>query len=207
LIRRKPTAEVMEMTLDALRGFTSNSEIGSVLREVVSEMGKSEKLVEPYLRVVDRMTSNSEISNSLIELIRNQKLTETESKVRFFESTRRMTSNTERGRVLRRATDMLDGNGRVTNAYFDAVRGMTSNTERGSILRNVIGMANLQKSTMLSVIDATRGMNSNSETASVLVALGRKMPKNDSDLKDAYKNAASRLSSDSEYRRVMEVLD
>jgi hypothetical protein len=207
LIRRKPTLDVMNMTLDALRTFTSSSAIGNVLREVVSVMDKSEKLVNPYLRAVDRMTSNSEISNALIELIRNQKLTQTESKIRFLESTRRMTSNSERGRVLRRAVDMLDGNSRVNNAYFDSVRGMTSSTERGSVLRNAIGIDNLQKSTMLSIIDGTRGMTSNSEIASVLVALGRKMPKTDSDLTDAYKSAASRLSSNSEYRRVMEVLD
>ena len=207
LLRRNQSPEVIKMALGALLKFNSNSEISSVLRDIAPLIKGQDELYTGYYQVVRRMTSNSEISNALTALLRSGSIKSTESKIGLLEATRYLTSNTSRGVVLRRAVDLLGSDARVGNAFFDSVKGMTSDSEISSVLRSVISKPGLKKMTMLSIIDATRRMTSNTEIGNVLTSLCRVMPKNDSELKNAVRSAAARLTSDSEYRRVIEMLD
>jgi len=207
LIREEPKPEIIKMCLNSLMKFTSNTEMGNVLRVAAPYMKGSDELLEAYLLAVRRMTSNTEMGNALHNLLRNNQIKSTNSKVMLLEATRRMTSNTERGNILRKCVDLLNQDSRVNQAFFDSVNGLTSNTERGSVLRAVATKPGLDKITIIGILDSTRGMTSNSEIGNVLATLSRVMPKNDTEIKSAYKSAAARLTSDSEYRRVINLID
>jgi len=207
LVKKHPNPAVIKMSLNSLLRLSSDSEKGSVLRTVAPYVKDSDELFEAYLQVTGRMGSSSEIGSVLTTLIKNGQTNTVNSKVMFFESTRHITSNSERGNVLRKSVGFIDGDSQVNTAFFNSFKGLTSNSEQGSVLRTLISKPKLDKATMLGILDATRSMTSNSELGSVLVSLSRVMPKGDQEIREAYKSAASRLSSDSEYRRVINALD
>ena len=125
----------------------------------------------------------------------------------LFEVIRKVSSSSEQGNVLRKSVDLIDSDSKVNQAFFSTVKSVSSSSEQGSILRSLVAKPKLDKITLLGIIDATQSISSNSEAGSVLEAVGKIMSKNDQELRNAYKSAASKLSSDSEYRKVMSLID
>lgn len=117
-----------------------------------------------------------------------------------------MSSNTERGSVLRDAVGILDNDEEATEAFFNAVGKMSSNTEMGSVLKKLAKEEGLNSISIIGLLEASEDLTSNTEKGEVLVTVSQIIPKNDPAIKDAYIDAARTLTSDSEYRRVMDHL-
>ncbi|MGB0524931.1 MAG: hypothetical protein ACPGJS_18305 [Flammeovirgaceae bacterium] len=206
--QKKPSEKVMKLVLQATaREFTSNSEMGSVLRVASSKLKGNPTLLQLYIEAIGRMTSNTSMGTSLADLIDSEEIQSDDVKVSILRSLRRMTSSTERGRILRRTINFLGKKPMVDDAYFEAVSGISSSSEKGYVLKEVINKVKMTQDMSLRILNATRYITSSSEVGNIMVALSRVMPKNDQKVRDAFQTAARRISSNSEYRRVIESLN
>ena len=209
LLRENHRSEkITRMVLDATaHSFTSNTEMGHVLRAVRPKLENNESLITYYLKALYPMTSNTEMGNALRPLIDENTIKSVENQLEVFKVLRRMSSNTEKGRVMRSTVKFLGKNAQVDDAFFEALSSMTSNTEKGHVIRLVINRASMSKDMSLRILNSMRYFTSNTEIGNIMVALSRVMPKNDEKVKEAYHDAARRLSSNTEYRRVMEAIN
>lgn len=209
LIRREESStKMMKMVLEAVgREFTSNHEMGSVLRAAVPKMKDDPKLAELYILAVNRMTSSTEMGNALTELIDYKPIKSTDAQISILRCSRRISSSTEKGRVLRKSTSFLGKSNEVDDAFFDALSSISSNSEKGYVMRNVINRVKMTSDMSIRVLESTRHFTSSTEIGNLMVSLSRVMPKGDPKVKEAYQQAARRLTSNTEYRRVMESLN
>lgn len=196
----------MVRVLESTGRLSSNTEMGSVLRRFnrVFPAGNNE-VSSAYFNTVNKVSSNTERGTTLRDLISNQDLGP-QDLIKLLNSTGRMSSSTEIGSVLRRAVPVLSNDPSVRNSFFDTVSKLSSSTEMGSVLRATVAEST-DKNTLISVLKTTEKLSSNTESGSVMSRVATVMSKSDPDILDAYKSAASKLTSDSEYRRVMRAID
>ena len=84
---------------------------------------------------------------------------------------------------------------------------MSSNTEIGYVLKDIIESNRLSNYEIMKILESVEKLSSNTEVSSVLVRLSKIIPKDNDRIIDAYQDAANSLSSDTEYRRVMDALN
>ena len=82
----------------------------------------------------------------------------------------------------------------------------SSNTEFGRILRGVINNPEFNKYTAYKVLESTRKLTSNTEKANVLIKISASEQIKDPEIRKLYLSTAKTLTSDSEYRRVVDKL-
>jgi hypothetical protein len=199
--------QILEMTLKSLQGLSSNTEVGEVLRELTDKL-TTDKLVPAYLEAVQSMSSNSEMSRSLIALLDSDVQMSSQTRVLFLNTSHSLSSNSELGRVLREAIILLENDDEaVTAAYLRAFSYLTSNTEKEDVLEEVIDDVELTPSLVQSIIRATKSMSSDTSKADVLVELAEEYSGRDAAFVEAYKSAAAELTSDYQFRKVMDALD
>ncbi len=192
--------------LGSIKKLTSNTEMGSVLRSIdVLNLG-SPKINEAYFLAINRMTSNSETRSVLNYTLQNHEMN-TNSWAQFFETTGRLSSNTEMGSVLSSAIDYMPFDDEtVVDGFFLATSKFSSSTEHGRVLRTMISNPAFNKYTAYKVLESARKISSNTEKGSVLVKLADTDFVNDPEIKKLYMSTAKTLTSDSEYRRVVDKL-
>ncbi len=193
--------------LGSTKKLTSNTEIGSVLRSIKELNLESPKINEAYFLAINSMTSNTEAGSVLRYTLRNHKMN-TNSWSQFFTITGRLTSNTTMGSVLSDAIDYLPlDDETIVDGFFLATSKFTSNTEHGRVLREMISSPAFNKYIAFKVLESARKLSSNTEKGSVLVRLADTEFINDPTIKKLYMNTAKTLTSDSEYRRVVDKLN
>ncbi len=189
----------------SVENFSSNTEAGSVLKASIRFIPPDKDVFIAFFEAVNSLSSNTETGSVLRKLLRETRVPD-RSRVHLFKTVGRMSSNTERGSVLRDAVGILDNDEEATEAFFNAVGKMSSNTEMGSVLRKLAKEEGLNSSSIIGLLEASEELTSNTEKGEVLVTVSQIIPKNNQDIKDAYIAAAETLTSDSEYRRVMDHL-
>lgn len=189
--------------LGSIKKLTSNTEMGSVLRSIHKVNLNNPQINEAYFLAIRSMSSNSESGSVLRYTIREFDLS-SDSWVQLFSVTGRLTSNTEMGSVLSTASNSMPFDEEVVvDAFFVAVNKFTSNTEHGRVLKGVVGSPAFNKYTAYKVLESARKMTSNTEKASVLIKVGSTEQIKDTEIRKVYLNTAQTLTSDSEYRRVV----
>jgi len=193
-----------ERLLGSIKKLTSNTEMGSVLRCIKEINLENPKINEAYFLAINSMSSNTEAGSVLRYTIRNHNMNPN-SWSQFFTVTGRLTSNTEMGSVLSYTIDAMpfDDEG-IVDGFFLATSKFSSNTEHGRILRALISNSAFNKYTAFKLLESARKISSNTEKASVLVRLADTEFVKDPSIKKLYMNTAKTLTSDSEYRRVVD---
>jgi hypothetical protein len=180
--------------------------MGSVLRSIHKLDLNNPRIADAYFLAIGSMTSNTEAGSVLRYTIREFDLS-TDSWTLLLIETGRLTSNTEMGSVLSTASKNMPYDDDVfVDAYFAAVNKFSSSTEHGRILRLVVNNPEFNKYTAYKVLESSSKIVSNTEKASVLMLVSKSEQIKDPEIRKMYMSTAKTLTSDSEYRRVIDNL-
>ncbi|UZR92361.1 hypothetical protein [Chondrinema litorale] len=197
-------ARAMERLLKSSSKISSSSEQGSILRAAVEKgLHNDQKVQTQFFDALDRISSTSEKGSVLRSLLSETTLTN-ESMVMVFKGIRSISSSSEKGATLRKSFHLVGKSTIADQEFFKAVESIDSSSEKGNVLSSLTDENNLSESVILQILKASETISSSSEKGHVLVSVSKVMDKSNTKLKDAYKEAARTISSDSEYRRVME---
>ena len=118
-----------------------------------------------------------------------------------------MTSDGERAALLRALAPryLSADDDALRKAYFAACDAFQSDGERRRALNAALAFTRVSPDVALGVIESARHMSSDGEKAEVLVALARQRALSTTGVREAFMRATRSISSDGEYRRVMEV--
>ena len=191
--------------LGSTKKLTSNTEIGSVLRSITDLNLANPSVNTAYFIAVGTMTSNTEEGSVLRHTIKYYKM-DHDTWNTLFATTGKLSSSTEKGSVLRASIREMPYEKPVLDGFFAATNHIASNTEKGRVLRAVVEDPKINKDGILGVINGSRTLASNTEKSTVLRLVSRTPFIKDEDVKSAYMAAARTLSSDTEYRRVVDAL-
>lgn len=194
-----------EAFFNALDEISSDSEAGTVLRSLIQKGQISISTKVMLIQATGNLSSNTEIGRILRDAVAFMDNT-SEINEAYFEVVGNMSSSTEMGSVLR---SMLNTK-RLTDItlipLFRTTSRMSSNTEIGRVVRTAIETYKLSTKATLALLETIEELSSDSEMGSCLRALAADLPKDNSQLLRVFKEVAASLSSDSEYRRVMDAL-
>ena len=120
---------------------------------------------------------------------------------------REMSSDGEKAALLRTLAPryLSTDEEALRNAYFSVCNSFSSDGERASALSAALPFLRVSPGVALGIIESARHMSSDGEKAEVLVALARQRALASSAIREAFMRATRSISSDGEYRRVMEV--
>jgi len=193
--------------LKSVKKLTSNTEMGSILRTINSINLKNQGVNEAYFLSVRSMTSNTEAGSVLRYTIKTHYLNE-ESWIQLLDETGRLSSNTEMASVLITASKFMPYDEEsVINAFFSAVNRFSSNTDHGRVLREVIANEHLNEFTCYKILESVKNMTSNTEKSSVMIKVSQTKFIKYPEIRKLYKNTARSLTSNSDYRRVIEAIE
>lgn len=184
--------------LEEVHQIASNS-ISALYFENLLENYKlnENELVSVCRAISDEISSNSE-RGRLYRRYSGRFMASNTLAVQFFESVSGLSSNTERGSVLRSIEKPIDFNdNKVTEAYFDGVDKLTSNTEAGSVIRNLERSQSLSNIAYVRLLVSVKKLSSNTEMGSVMRSL-KDIDMTDPDITDAWFNAIDAMSSNTE---------
>jgi len=192
--------------LASVKKLSSNTEKGSILRTINKIDFNDTGIIEAYFIAVESMTSNTETGSVLRSVLREYNLT-SNAWIRFYSTTGKITSNTEMGSVLSPASEKMPfDDEQIVDGFFVATNKLSSSTEHGRVLKHLIGQPGFNKYSAYKLLESTRRIASNTEKGSVMVRLSETEFVKDSEIKKLYINTAKTISSDSEYRRVIDKL-
>jgi hypothetical protein len=92
----------------------------------------------------------------------------------------------------------------LRNAFFEVTQTISSDSERREVLMAVLPFAQ-RPAVLRSVLESAREISSDGEKSELLVAIVRRHLLTTPPLKEVFMKITRSLSSDAEYRRVMEV--
>lgn len=192
--------------LGSIKKLSSNTEMGSILRSIHKVNLNNPQVAEAYFLAIGSMTSNTETGSVLRNTMREFDLS-TDSWSHLFTVTSRLSSNTEMGSILSAASkNMPYDDETVVDAFFVAANKFSSSTEHARVLRAVVANQEFNKYTAYKVLESARKIASNTEKGSVLIKVSESEHIKDPAIRKLYLNTAQTLSSDSEYRRVIDNL-
>lgn len=205
LIEKSPLSDAQQIELfSSVKRMSSSSEAGSVLRASIKRLSSNLMVQQNFFEAIDRISSTSEKGSVLTEYLIKHKLNPETAKY-FFRSTSLLTSSSETGNVLRRSVSQLGNNKSMVDEYLYVASRITSSSEMGSSLR-ALAKISTDEYVLIGVLDTARRISSSSEMGAVMEAVAQNMPKDNTKIREAYKSTAKSLSSDSEYRRVMDLI-
>ena len=191
--------------LGCVKKLSSNTEMGSVMRSIQTINLSNSSVNEAYFLSINSMTSNTEAGTVLRYTIKNYELNQ-DSWTTLLMATSKLSSNTEMGLVLRTAIPKMPFNQHEVDAFLTATGHIASNTEKSSVLMDMAKSSKLDKYACIGLLESARRLSSNTEKSKVLRAVAdTDFIKND-EVKSTYMAVAKTLSSDTEYRRVVEKL-
>jgi hypothetical protein len=121
--------------------------------------------------------------------------------------TREMSSDGEKAALLRAlaAHYLAVDDEALRQAFFSACETLSSDGERRSVLMAAVEYARVSPAVALGVIESSSHMSADGEKAEVLVSIARLRLFGAAGVREAFMRATRSISSDGDYRRVMEV--
>jgi beta-lactamase regulating signal transducer with metallopeptidase domain len=186
----------------AAKRMTADSEKGQLLALIAKRYQRSDALRDAYLDAVFTMTSDHERSRALIALLDRDSLP-LSAVAKVLRSTAMMTSDMNKGMVLKRISPDVFADTAVQRAYLDAIVAMTSDLERSSAISSLIKQRPLTPAVQLALLQAIVPMTSNVEKSNALLLFLDRQGIADDNVRRSFFKTAETLSSDGDYRRVM----
>jgi beta-lactamase regulating signal transducer with metallopeptidase domain len=190
----------------AVAGMTSDSDKSAVLLKLAPRVGDSGEIRSAFFGSMRAMTSDTEQRRVLDGVLRGTVSDSTLAAV--LDIARRMTSDTQRAAVLmtmverRRLSSPF-----VRERFFQAVDGMTSESMRENVLLALVRAEPRNDALYLPVINAAAKITSERQQANVLLAIATSTPAlRSAEPRARFLDTLGKLTSSSEYRRVMDAL-
>jgi hypothetical protein len=177
------------------------------LRAVLGEMGKmthfSPTMADAFGKAVEHMSSDGEKR----ELLQQYALEgDRDVLLVSMRQAKSISSDGEKAELLKATAPkyLANDDEALRKAFFDVTQTISSDGERREVLMTVLPFA--QRATvLLSVLESAREISSDGEKSELLVAIARRHLLTTPALKEVFMKITRSLSSDGEYRRVMEV--
>ena len=177
------------------------------LRGVLEQMGKmghmSSPMAEAFSKAVEHMSSDGEKR----ALLQQYALAgDREMLLVAMRQARSISSDGEKAEFLRATTRkyIAAEDEALRKAYFDVTQTISSDGEKRNVLNETLPYAQ-RASVLLSVLESARQISSDGEKSELLMAILRRHLLTSSALREVFMQITRTLSSDAEYRRVMEV--
>ncbi|MDO1449163.1 hypothetical protein Q0590_22995 [Rhodocytophaga aerolata] len=192
--------------LDAVKGISSDFEKAKVLSHVLSTK-LNESGFTKSLDAVASISSDFEKSKVLTEMLTKQELPDT-----YFKQTLTVvsgiSSDFEKSKVFNK---LISTKPKVLNEHFplllETITKISSDFEKSKTLATLLKNAQLSETQYVQWMGAVTHVHSDFEKGKLLQQASRTMPKDKPAVIEAYKKAAKTISSDFEYRKVMDNLD
>jgi len=177
------------------------------LRAVLEQMGKmghvSSPMAQAFSSAVEHMSSDGE-KRALLQQYALQG--DRDMLLVSLKQARSISSDGEKAELLRATVKRYFENDDETlrNAFFDVAQTISSDGEKREVLNAVLPFAQ-RPSVLLGVLETAQQISSDGEKSELLVTILKRRLISDPALRERFMKVTRTLSSDAEYRRVMEV--
>ena len=191
----------------ARQAGTDLSSSDGELRAVLEQMGKmghmSSPMVQAFSSAVEHMSSDGEKRALLQQYAREG---DREMLLVAIRQARSISSDGEKAEFLRATANkyLANDDESLRKAFFDVTQTISSDGEKRNVLNETLPYAQ-RPAVLLSVLESARQISSDGEKSELLVTILRRRLLTTSALREAFMQITRTLSSDAEYRRVMEV--
>ena len=107
--------------------------------------------------------------------------------------------------MLRRSIPQLSMKKEELDPFFDAVNSISSDSEKSRIIMELLEIDPLTGETISYILESTGKISSNTEKGRILRTAIEQIPEDNDELRNKFIETAKTISSDSEYRRVMDL--
>ncbi len=207
LVREKNLSPInWQAFMASARQISSSSETGAVLRQAIdASFPDNSQVMDNFFEVVDNISSSSE-QGAVLRKFLSTKEVSPGTAARLFVSVVKISSSSEQGSILREGVGMLGKQSATDKAFFDAAAKLSSSSEKGAVLRHALASNNLSREGLMLLLQTVKTLSSSHEAAQLLVKVAPKLDRNDQQMLEEFTEAAKSITSDSEYRRVMEAI-
>lgn len=188
----------------AVGHIKSDYEKSKALRKAL-ESNLSEKLMTKVLDASMDISSDYEKSKILRSIISKKDLTNKELD-KVLTSTAKINSSYEKSKVIRSVLNRNKLSDKQAVKAIDMTKRIGSDYEKSKVLRSLLSKSE-STTQFAAILDAVADMGSDYEKAKILIKVGRKLPDNNSKLKDHFTKVAKSIGSDHEYGKVMRSLN
>jgi hypothetical protein len=190
----------------AVAGMTSDGDKAAVLLKLAPRVGDSGEIRKAFFGSMRAMTSDTELRRVLDAVLRGTVSDSTLAAV--LDIARRMTSDTQRAAVLMTMVERRRLSAPfVREGFFQAVDGMTSESMRENVLLALVRAEPRNDALYVPIINAAAKITSERQQGNVLLAIATSTPAlRSTETRARFLDALGKLTSSSEYRRVMDAL-
>lgn len=182
---------------------SSDSELRAVLAQMGTTMHSSPPMAEAFGKAVEHMSSDDEKRALLEQYISKG---DRDMLLVAMRQAKSIGSDDEKGTLLRStaARYLNCDDEELHAAFFSTARTIGSDEEKRAVLAAALPYAR-QRGVLMNVLDAAKDIGSDEEKAELLIGIARQGLAATGPLHDAFLRVTKSISSDSEYRRVVEV--
>lgn len=196
-VKRIYTKDGVDAVLDEITMITSNSVSVIYFEALLDNHKLNDEENMAVTTAISRLSSNTS-RGDLYSTYSSLFLYNAKTSVIFFSNLSKLSSNSEKARVLTHITKKIDfENEDVIEAYFAVIDRMTSNTERGRVLRNLENEQELSDDTYVRLLQSVGKFTSNTEMGSTIRSMDN-MDVSNPDISEAYFNTIDKMSSNTE---------
>ena len=180
--------------------INSDFEKSNVIKYMLSKQLLNETTFFSAVRVTDNIRSDFEKSNCfrlMLSKSPNEKVL-----AEIFRAVSRMSSDFEKGNILRNASDKIKPGTPSIEPLFDAINSMSSDFEHANVLKSLIRSANGDEAMYINILRSAADISSDFEKSNVLTLAASRMPRTDK-VNDEYVKAAKTINSSFEFGNVM----
>jgi len=205
LKKRELNSAIAYHLFNSMESFSSNYEIKRVMNSIPPMELSDQRTIHSFFAATGNLSSNYELKKVLTYALSTHHFSN-EAFLAFIRSLNEFSSNYELSETMKHAIPFLPESEEVREKFIAATEHFTSNMELNSVLTSYIKQINLNKSDFVNILKACEHFSSNYELAKILKRLVDQLPENEPEIYNAFLNSLEKISSDSEYRKIMNKL-
>ncbi|WP_430815392.1 hypothetical protein [Carboxylicivirga sp. RSCT41] len=141
--------------LHAIDDFSSEREKGALMLYLIPYLPKDEVVMDAFRDVLDDMSDSyyilkGEITTALLDaaLESGKRKSDKSTLLNYLETARGISSNSQRGLILRKANRLFINDEEVVDAYFETLNGLDSEMEMYNVLLDLLNKNKLEEAAM-----------------------------------------------------------
>lgn len=194
-----------QQVLQSLKSFSYDSEILNVLLIANRQFSSYKGIDDDYFSIYQSMSYDSYQAQGLTDLIDKAKLDD-EQIIDLLKVLTHFSYDSYQSKVILQLVPKISLNKQIIDAFFATVKTMSYDSEMEKVILSLVENRNLTDYAVSSVIKSVRLLSYDSSKARVLKSV-IKYINNNPELKSEFKMAAKAISSDSEYRSLIDDMD
>ncbi|WP_242916907.1 hypothetical protein [Pontibacter liquoris] len=197
----------MRLALQRAGSFTdSDYELGKLLGKVPASFLKDGSVTTAYLQAAGSLGSDYEKGKALAYLLQQPTLHK-EATDNVLAAIGSMSSDYEKSKLLQQWVNDGHFNPDKYKSTFAVIDHFASDYEKGKSLQSLLNKYNFTPAQYQELLPVVSRISSDYEKGKLLRTIAAKIPANATALRDDYKKTARTISSDYEYRKVIDALD